>query len=142
MRHQLSALGAAAPAEGSSRRDLVYAYWECLKGLGKEHEEETRRWLAVPKEMDQDAQAKLWISLMVNRPLADGPLQPLLRSGELLCLLVNVIKPGIVPKIARDESTAAMTEQRRNAKMRENIGQYVDGCAELGVSTGELFITA
>ncbi len=63
-------------------------------------------------------------------------------AGELLCLLVNVIKPGIVPKIARDESTAAMTEQRRNAKMRENIGQYVDGCAELGVSTGELFITA
>lgn len=57
LRHQLSALGAAAPAEGSSRRDLVFAYWECLKGLGKEHEEETRRWLAVPKEMDPDAQA-------------------------------------------------------------------------------------
>ena len=34
------------------------------------------------------------------------------------------------------------TEQRRYAKMRENIGQYVDACAELGVSTGELFITA
>ena len=30
----------------------------------------------------------------------------------------------------------------RNARMRENIGQYVDACAELGVPQRELFITA
>eukprot|EP00966_Prymnesium_polylepis_P276692 6392575-Prymnesium_polylepis.1 len=35
-----------------------------------------------------------------------------------------------------------MSENRRNARMRENIGQYVDACAELGVPQRELFITS
>eukprot|EP00310_Coccolithus_braarudii_P015617 CAMPEP_0183346580 /NCGR_PEP_ID=MMETSP0164_2-20130417/11659_1 /TAXON_ID=221442 /ORGANISM="Coccolithus pelagicus ssp braarudi, Strain PLY182g" /LENGTH=122 /DNA_ID=CAMNT_0025517875 /DNA_START=250 /DNA_END=618 /DNA_ORIENTATION=+ len=35
-----------------------------------------------------------------------------------------------------------MGENRRNAKLRENIGQYIDACAELGVPQRELYTTA
>jgi len=47
-----------------------------------------------------------------------------------------------VPKVAREEQMVSMSSNRRNAKMRENIGQYVDACAELGVPQRDLFITA
>ena len=69
-------------------------------------------------------------------------MQEALRSGEWLCDVANAIKPGIVPKVARSDILSAMSENRRNARMRENIGQYVDACAELGVPQRELFVTA
>jgi len=73
--------------------------------------------------------------------LPDGPLQPALSSGEVLCDLINKLRPGLVPRVAREAATAAMPESKRNAKLRENIGQYVDACAELGLPQRELFTT-
>ena len=32
--------------------------------------------------------------VLLDAPLIEGPLQPALRSGELLCDLINVLKPG------------------------------------------------
>merc|ERR550537_868538 len=54
-----------------------------------------------------------------------APLQAMLRSGTLLCAQLDTMAPN-----------------RANAKMRENIGQYVDACAALGLPQRELFITA
>ena len=133
---------ASVPAEGASRKELVEAYWGLLVHAGQADTEAARRWLILPKDADQEAQARTWLQCLLGIELPPGPLQPLLRSGELLCELVNAIKSGVVPKIARAELLAAMTEQRRNARMRENIGQYVDACAELGVDQKDLFITA
>jgi len=67
---------------------------------------------------------------------------PQLRSGEYLCDVLNLFKPGLVPKVARAAELAGLHESKRNARMRENIGQYVDGCAELGMPQRELFMTA
>ena len=88
-------------------------------------------------------------------------------TGDLLCEVLNKLRPGLVPKYARTakhayaaaEPTAhapppphtilsflslllhryaktvdmqGLHPSKAHAKMRENIGQYVDGCAELG----------
>jgi len=79
---------------------------------------------------------------LLDAPLPAGPLQPLLRSGEVLCEAANAVRPGLVAKVARAELLDAMSESRRNARMRENIGQFIDACAELGVDHRELFLTA
>ena len=79
---------------------------------------------------------------LIASPLPEEePLQPLL-PGRMLCDLVNAIRPGLVPKVAQQAVLEAMSESRANARMRENIGLYVDACAELGVPQRELFITA
>lgn len=85
---------------------------------------------------------RVWIECMLGISLGAEDSLSALRSGELLCDLINLIKPGIVPKIARKELLDAMPENRRHMRMRENIGQYVDACAELGVPGRELFLTA
>ena len=41
---------------------------------------------------------------------------------HLRCISVVSRSVGIIKRVAREEATAAMTEQRRNARMRENIG--------------------
>jgi len=128
--------------EGMGKVVLAERYWHELETRGAAHDESTRRWLACDKSMDAEAQARLWIECLLDVHLPTTPLQPQLRSGELLCYLVNAIQPGIVAKVAREELLAGMSESRRNARMRENIGQFVDACAELGVPQRELFLTA
>jgi len=76
---------------------------------------------------------------VIGLPLPTGRLQEVLCSGEVLCDVINALRPGIIKRVAREEATAAMTEQRRNARMRENIGQYVDSCAEVGMAEREFF---
>jgi hypothetical protein len=126
---------------GKSQPELVELYWTTLSKKGLENDTDARRWLMC-KGMDAEAQARLWIECLLDTALPPTALQPLLRSGELLCYLVNIVSPGVVAKVARAELLAAMSESRRNARMRENIGQYVDACAELGVPQRELFLTA
>jgi len=127
----------------AEQRDLADTYWAALVAREIEYDETRRRWLMV-NDLEVEQQAHVWISSLRPIPLPpmeEGPLQPLLRSGEFLCDVVNAIRPGIIPKVARADLLAAMNENRRNARMRENIGQYVDACAELGVPQRELFIT-
>ena len=53
-------------------------------------------------------------------------------TGDLLCEVLNKLRPGLVPKYARTSDMQGLHPSKAHAKMRENIGQYVDGCAELG----------
>jgi len=142
LRFQLDEMRVAPPPPTATQRDLVEAYWQALSAGGKEHDEVARRWLLIPKETNPEEAARIWISCLTGRLVPDGPLQAALRSGELLCDMVNAIRSGIVPRVAREAQISGMSEQRRAAKCRENIGQYVDACAELGVAQRELFITA
>jgi hypothetical protein len=148
LRHQLTELSSrpgapcAAPTEGLNRRELVERYWAALQKLGTANDEAVRRWLLLPRDADVETQAKLWIGCLLDVQVPSGPLQATLRSGEMLCEIINAIKPGMIAKLARADLLSAMSENRRNARMRENIGQYVDACAELGVPQRELFITA
>ena len=139
LRHQLGAMGQAAP-DGATHEELAGAYWDALVTLGKHDDEETRRFLRLSSDKPKiEEVVTTWLACVIGSPLPEGPLQPLLRSGELLCRLINCLRPGIVPKVTEYAELMAMHESKRNAKMRENIGQYVDACAELGVQQRNLF---
>jgi len=141
LRHQLTAMGEEA-GEEVEKDALVGMYWNALCKVGKHSDADARRFLITASEKPPVEEiARLWIACVVGSPLPEGSLRAALRSGVLLCGLVNGLRRGIVPKVATDEQTASMAmESKRNAKMRENIGQYIDACAELGLSQRELFL--
>jgi len=64
--------------------------------------------------------------------LSDAPIQSILKSGEILCDLVNKIKPGSVPKV--NKATMAF-------KQMENINNFLSAIAKLGVSQTDTFMT-
>ena len=139
--HQLGAMGKAV-ADAADQAALADAYWAALCEGGKEHDAATRRFL-IPgaAAASPEGLVRLWISCVLGAPLpTEGDFEPLLRSGELLCKFLNAIRPGIVPRIATYAELMEMGDSKRNAKMRENIGQYIDGCAELGLPQADLFM--
>jgi hypothetical protein len=120
-----------AQLDGAGRLELVDMYWDVLCGNGSQHEEETRRVLLLPKDMSAEAQAKAWVGAVVGVALPDGALTAVLRSGEALCDLVNVMRPGIVPRIHRGGDD----EWRK----RQNVSNFLEACVELGLHDRELF---
>ena len=75
LRYQLGWYNAPPPAPGASQRELVEAYWSTLLAAGKQEDEETRRWLKVPKDFDLEAQAKVKMGVA-----AEGPAESLHRN--------------------------------------------------------------
>jgi hypothetical protein len=55
-----------------------------------------------------------------------------LRSGVLLCKLINIIKPGSVKKI---------NHSRMSFKQMENIGKFLSAAENIGVKKADLFQT-
>ena len=76
---------------------------------------------------------------MTGTPPAEGPLLETLRSGESLCALVNALRPGGVARVTSAAAAAAMPDNKRSALLRQNISQYLDACAALGLPAAELF---
>ena len=153
LRHQIESMGLAPLAPDAGKPALVDAYWAALGREGKQRDESVRRFLilrpdSVRSVRSSDAMqpevavgsieelVRTWVSCVTGTPLSEGPLQPSLRSGEVLCNLVNALQPGIVPKVAREADTAVMPDSKRNAKMRENVGQCVPStCAPSEILT-------
>lgn len=93
------------------------------------------KWESEGKQMEVDAKA--WISAVLasaNETFeCEGSLQEALKSGVVLCTLVNIIKPGCCKK----PSTMAMP-----FKQMENIGNYLTACTEkIGVPAHTSFQT-
>ena len=65
-------------------------------------------------------------------PTQTSSLQETLKTGEVLCRLVNTLKPGSVKKIGSGSMPF---------KQMENISQYVSACSALGVPAFETFQT-
>jgi len=63
---------------------------------------------------------------------SSGEVAPPLKNGQILCKLINCIKPGTVKKI--NESTMAF-------KQMENINNFLKGCEGVGCKKGDLFQT-
>ena len=91
-------------------------------------EKTQQKWESADK-MQQDARA--WIEAVLGEQL-DRNLHDALKSGVVLCNLVNAIKPGICPR----PSPMAAPFQRM-----ENIGNYVRACEKLGVRKEDSFQT-
>ena len=74
-----------------------------------------------------------WIEEVLGKPLSSKDLSESLKSGEVLCELINVIKPGLIPKINR-KSIMLMEV--------ENIKLYLSACSLLGVPSSDLFVAS
>eukprot|EP00802_Teleaulax_amphioxeia_P007667 Tamp_07674.p1 GENE.Tamp_07674~~Tamp_07674.p1 ORF type:complete len:553 (+),score=41.17 Tamp_07674:650-2308(+) len=79
---------------------------------------------------DQD-QVAAWISDVIRETVSQ-PLEESLRSGVVLCTLINKLKPGTIGKVSR--STMPFP-------MRENIKAFCDACRALGVPDRDNFTT-
>jgi len=80
---------------------------------------------------EMEAEARDWIGAIVGTPL-EGSLQEALKSGTVLCTLVNTIKPGC----CKSPSNMAAP-----FKQMENIGNYLAACKALGQRPQESFQT-
>merc|ERR1719191_511709 len=76
-------------------------------------------------------QAREWVCTIVG-PLGDGTLQQELKSGVVLCNLINAIQPGC----CRKPSPSAMP-----FKQMENISNYLAACDALGMPKHSSFQT-
>lgn len=84
-----------------------------------------------------EQQARQWINAVrasqSQEPIqADADLADALRSGVILCELLNAIRPEAVVKPSKFSNTV---------HHRENIGKFVTGCTALGVPDAESFET-
>nr|BAG55493.1 protein tyrosine kinase [Monosiga ovata] len=85
---------------------------------------------ATAEKAERDMQ--MWIEGQLGVELP-GSFGDSLRSGEVLCALLNSIKPGLVPKFHKNSKMAF--------KQMENIGYFLEGCKALGVADTDLFMT-
>ena len=86
---------------------------------------------AAKRDPKAEEDARVWISAVTGKPV-EGNLQQALRDGVILCELMNVLRPGSVPKI----NTGKMP-----FLLMENINNFLAGCRAMGVADGDLFMT-
>jgi hypothetical protein len=75
-------------------------------------------------------EAQAWIEAVTGSQFP-ADFQESLKSGVLLCKLVNAIKPGAVAKINAETSPF---------KQRENIDRYLAACSQLGMKETDKFM--
>ena len=120
-------------------------YWEALSQSGEQHDVLARRNLHVARDLEPEAQARAWVGAVAGKELpalAEAPLQPSLASGVVLCAVANAMRPGIVPKVARDSNVVGLNPEVQTRRQRENIANFLEAAAELGLERRELFNVA
>jgi len=80
------------------------------------------------EDLELEEAALDWIELLTGEEVDDLHLS--LKSGELLCRLINTIYPGTIAKYNKKNIPALH---------RENIQKYLAACEQLGVPKHELF---
>ncbi|KAL6055706.1 calponin [Balamuthia mandrillaris] len=88
----------------------------------------------MPKEFDpkRAAEARQWIESVTGEQFASEDFVEALKSGVLLCKLVNALKPGTIRTI----NTSSMP-----FKQMENIAAYINATRDMGVPDRENFMT-
>ncbi|GFY24406.1 myophilin [Trichonephila clavipes] len=87
------------------------------------------------------SQILLWMKDVMGEPLADidtsgerEPFYQLLKDGQVLCRLINVLQPGSIPEKKINNTKMAF-------KCMENINLFLDQVKKLGVPAEETFQT-
>ena len=109
--------------DGAAKRDDGIP----LYGMDKELADKA----AAKFDPKMEREAREWIKAVTGEAL-EGTLQEALKSGVVLCTLVNALKPGVCKK----PSTMKMAFQQM-----ENIAKYLEACSALGVPKHDLFQT-
>ncbi|XP_063956649.1 transgelin-2-like [Lytechinus pictus] len=91
---------------------------------------EAFEWIAAVLETGPPESQELASS--VGPVIAEKDVHVPLKDGVVLCHLINVIRPGSVKQI---------NSSKMAFKQMENIGNFLGGCENLGISKVELFQT-
>lgn len=102
--------------------------------------EEVNRKIKKKYNTELEQQARLWIEEVIGEqlgedrdtPLGEAGMHEKLKSGVLLCRVINELKPGSVPKI---------NQTRFAFNMMENIANFLSAIEAYGVSRNDLFQT-
>lgn len=89
----------------------------------------------MPLDLSKESLEKVvveWIEqvILTTKP-KDISASRWLKSGEVLCLLMNTIKPGSIQGVA--------AAHENSMKVRENISKFIRACREFGVRENDLF---
>ncbi|XP_046748744.1 muscle-specific protein 20 [Diprion similis] len=96
-------------------------------------ERQVRAKLAGKRDPEQEREAKEWIeSILGKKIFATEAYEDVLRDGQVLCQLMNKLKPGSIPKI---NTTGGQF------KMMENINVFQKALKEYGVADVDVFQT-
>lgn len=96
-----------------------------------EHDIQTKEEFKYIPELERTA--RQWIEAVTGIKQADVSFPQYLKSGVVLCKLINTIKPNAVTRI--NEGTIAY-------KQMENIEHFLKACTELGLHQQDLFNTS
>jgi hypothetical protein len=105
------------------------------RGRGREAEAEREGTAAVARiAMDPAVEPQLaaWIADVTGQALPPGDLGASLKSGVVLCELLNAIRPKMVRRISKSKMPFSQ---------RENVKAFIDGARDLGVPEMENFTT-
>ena len=102
-----------------------------LYGMNKDLADKAKKKWEEQGGDQMEAEARAWIEAITGEAL-EGSTHEALKSGIVLCNLVNAIQPGVCPK----PSKMAMP-----FKQMENIGNYLAACTKLGVPANDAFQT-
>eukprot|EP01103_Thecamoeba_quadrilineata_P011343 TRINITY_DN2687_c0_g1_i1.p1 TRINITY_DN2687_c0_g1~~TRINITY_DN2687_c0_g1_i1.p1 ORF type:complete len:1007 (+),score=188.05 TRINITY_DN2687_c0_g1_i1:223-3021(+) len=80
-----------------------------------------------------EEKAIIWIEALLKEKFPAGSFMASLKSGVILCKVLNAIKPGTVSKIY---------EGPIHFKQMENINSFLEGCKRIGMPENNLFITS
>jgi len=87
--------------------------------------------IAGKRDPEQERQALEWIEAVLGQKFS-GPLEDVIRDGQVLCQVMNKLVPGSIPKI---NSTGGQF------KMMENINNFQKALKEYGVPDIDVFQT-
>ena len=79
-----------------------------------------------------EAKVRLWIETLLGQECV-GTTHQWLRSGAVLCRLINAVNPGLIEPSTVSESAEPM-------RQRSNIKQFLDCCGEMGLHEGDRFL--
>jgi len=88
--------------------------------------------MAVKFDVQKANEAKHWIEEVTGESFQSNDFQESLKSGVMLCKLLNNLQPGTVPKI---------NTQNMPFKQMENVAAYIEGSKKLGVPDQYNFTT-
>ena len=103
-----------------------------MDDYGNRDPDAVRRQSQADTDAILESEAREWIEEVLGEALTEFDLAEALKSGVVLCNLVNKVQPGSVAKIASSSMPF---------KQMENIGAYLDACRKYGVPAQDTFLT-
>lgn len=96
-------------------------------------------------DADDEKTVVAWIASVIHYngavPSGKDAVHTWLRDGNILCSVINTLKPGTIRKVHKwDEFTATPSAMRKN-KEQENISFFLKAADDFGVQKTDLFQT-